>query len=211
LNEDGEFSKLRSVSHPSDWVFVFGCPSSWWRFKWAQSVGEFCPRFSGWSEYKKTLLAPFRSLYLPIREMYALQIQYMPDVKGLTKCLSRHRNIVLFTHCDRVTRRVELREGMVGYDELLKCIPQDFDGIVDLSVCKPVGLPEMIKSRAPRTVVRATTEKLDAVGWLHFYAHLFLTLGERKCSYSEALLETTNEFRRSASSARRQQASGENI
>jgi hypothetical protein len=190
-------TNLSRITTPRDWTFVFGCPSSKWRFTCARARGEFCHSYADWADYQRRLLSPYRGLFPYLARTHGLRILHMPSATQLQRALASASNFVLFAHCDKRTRRVELREGMVSFERLLDCIPRQFAGIADLSVCEPDDLPLLVKARAPQANVRATGSQLTAVGWLHFYAYLFITMAESPRSYAQALLESASRFRSS--------------
>jgi hypothetical protein len=119
---------------------------------------------------------------------------------------SSNKVVILFTHWKDNT--VEFFDGMATLDEIIKVIPNNFDGIVDLCVCHPENLAIKIRNHLPPTsLIRYTEVENTPYKWLYFYWAVFTILdesdldesddsgsGDSGCSYLEALEKAVEAF-----------------
>jgi hypothetical protein len=183
-------SVYRTSLRLSDWTFVFGLPTQKSEFEWSRAVGEFCHNFDSWGSYDEYLLSRLTKLILPLRSC-GLRVVLCANSRKLRGALQRDRAVVLYTHCNSTSRRLEFREGMIDFETVARGISRDFSGIADISACEAAGLECVIKAKAPRCAVKVVPCKLDALGWLRFYATFFLQFSEREMSYAEAIVLTS--------------------
>jgi hypothetical protein len=100
--------------------------------------------------------------------------------------------VALLGHC-RNGQEIEFADGFASLSDVVLAIPEDFDGVLDISVCRPHDFVKLAKKRAPNAVIRTARTELDGREWLFFYIKMFVNIG-RLGSYGVALLQTINEF-----------------
>jgi len=84
---------------------------------------------------------------------------------------------------------LELCDGGVTMDELLAAIPQEFAGVLDLSVCNSFAFGESIKRRRPDCTIIENVFLARAELRLALYALVIDRLAREPARYSDALTE----------------------
>lgn len=136
-----------------------------------------------WLSHLETLSSlGLRGTYAIAFEEFILAINDRPAV------------LALIGHCDEV-KGTEFSDGYKSIDKIVAEIPSGFQGVLDISVCKPTKFIGKAKAKAPLCAYRDTDESLEPEDWLAFYVSLFLNIGARG-TYGAALIQTINEFNR---------------
>ena len=73
-------------------------------------------------------------------------------------------------------------------DEFIDSVPVKYDGVIDLSVCKPVEIASVLKDKRRMAVVKSSNKSISFIYWLYFYGVAFdIILKEKVHFYSNAL------------------------
>ena len=83
---------------------------------------------------------------------------------------------------------IELADGLVSSEEIVRVVPTDFKGIMDLCVCHPVGLVAQIKQKCPDCLVKYTNTDATPLWWLYLYEAMFKILPTQP-DYFQALAD----------------------
>ena len=100
--------------------------------------------------------------------------------------------VILFSHWREDT--IEFFDGLVGIPDIVKAIPYEFEGLIDLCVCHPEKLTFALRSERPKCLIRYTQKKATPYIWLYFYLMVFKRLKEENITYLQALELTINDF-----------------
>lgn len=173
MSTDEPPSPWRQVLNLSDWTFLWAFPddeASYWR---AMGTSEFCAQSEGWPDYQERALRHLEERIVPL-EQQGLTLVRNCTLADLNWALRHKRGVLLFSHCNRYRHDIEFRGGaMVAQVDIVRHVPRDFAGILDLSVCKPLeSLPLAIKAVAPACGVAYTDFELTLPEWIEIYADL---------------------------------------
>lgn len=192
---------------PSDCVLAFGIPTCEKEFLNAlkDSARRDLVRNKVWGEYDLNFVRHLkkiepRMLKLGVRTVHQLTLQ---DFGSLFRD-SANKVIILFSHWRESDQTVEFFSGMAGNDEIIDTIPNDFDGIFDLTVCRPKNLAIRLREHLPpKSLIKYVNVNNTAALWLYFYWAVFTVLhdstdwkngGEPGATYLEALEKAAEEF-----------------
>jgi hypothetical protein len=81
---------------------------------------------------------------------------------------------------------VEFADGLANVDTLLRNMPSDFRGILDLAVCNSVATGSAIKARFPHSTVIMNRGDIKLGYRLVFYRQTLRVLAECDCDFPEA-------------------------
>ena len=82
--------------------------------------------------------------------------------------------IILFTHsCNQL---IEFRVGLTSAENLVKHIPSDFSGFIDLSVCHPIDLVKTLDRVLPNAICHYIDATVTPVLWMQYFLFLFKQL-----------------------------------
>ncbi len=82
--------------------------------------------------------------------------------------------IILFTHsCNQL---IEFRDGLTSAENLVKHIPSDFSGFIDLSVCHPIDLVKTLDRVLPNAICHYIDATVTPVLWMQYFLFLFKQL-----------------------------------
>jgi hypothetical protein len=84
--------------------------------------------------------------------------------------------MILFAHWSDSDGRIELTDGLVSSEQVVSGVPSDFAGIIDLCVCHPRRLVELLKQKCPDCLVKFTDTKATPLWWIYLYAAMFKIL-----------------------------------
>lgn len=181
---------------PHDCVLAFGLPLTADDFKAAfhDPNRDYARQYpAGWEQYRRNFAShveDFIARYkkLGVRVVYGLRGS---DLVGLFACGSV---VTLFTHW--TASGIELCDGILRLSSVVDSVPYTFSGVLDLCVCHPKGLPELLVRDRPLCSVRYIEDDAKPVFWLAFYEALYrlLKLGGR--TYRDAMTEIILELRR---------------
>ncbi len=187
---------------PSDCVLAFGIPTSEDEFWVARedSKRDFAKNLI-WQQYDFQFVSHLRKIE---RRLAKLGLRIVPQLtlQDFGKLFRDPSNkvVILFSHW--TNDAVEFFDGMATEEEIIRVIPCEFDGIVDLCVCHPDNLPIRIRNHLPPTaLIKHIDVKATPIIWLYFYWAVFTILidsnnSDSGTSYLEALEKAVKEFGR---------------
>ena len=182
---------------PSDCIAAFGIPMSEAEFWDAKDdagrdfVTNCCPV---WQVYNLDIISHFEEV-TPHFERLGVQIirtLRLTDLRGLFNNNS-DKTIILFSHWNDDS--MEFFDGMASSDAVVKEIPSDFAGIIDLCACHPTNLAiKLRKHLHPDALIKSTDKKNTFHKWLYFYWAVFTILDESNVTYLDALRKGVKAF-----------------
>ncbi len=125
------------------------------------------------------------------------KIEVIRSVKytQVINCYKNYKYIILFNHWIEKNDCVEFFDGEIPYSTIANDIPDGFQGIIDLCICNPQKLSDMIQSRGLNTLCRLIEKEVDIVFWLHFVTILFTVIDKFEMSYIDAVDFTKNQIK----------------
>jgi hypothetical protein len=187
------------ISRPQDCVLGFGIPTSAERFLASRRHGFpgcFAAGFSGLPDYEAQVLEPFRRIGAQIREVGARVVTDLTlDQYGDLFRDGRIHAVILFSHWGEGF--IELRDGPAGSAAIVRTVPQDFAGIIDLCVCHPEELLPCLRATHPDSVIHYIAANATPILWLSFYRDLLRLLRPGMRTYMAAALELKDAYFRS--------------
>jgi hypothetical protein len=191
---------------PSDCVLAFGIPTCKEEFEKAKndSLERDLVKNIDWDRYEESFVRYLKKiepqfLKLGVRVIHRLTLQ---DYGKLFRD-SSNKVIILFSHWKKTADTVEFFNGMATIDEITGVVPEDFDGIIDLTVCHPRGLAIKLRERlTDKSLIKFVNKRNAAHLWLYFYWAVFTFLndsidpgtGNPGATYLEALEKSVEEF-----------------
>lgn len=193
MNEERTITPARRGITLSDCVFLCCLPLSKTKFASIRSTSEYCGRFATWSRYQAALNVDRRRRQLETLSSLGLRGCEAATFDKFRVAISdRPPVLALLGHC-RKSEEIEFADGFKSLHEIVSVIPRDFDGVLDVSVCNPLGFVEMAKKRARSAVIRAAEARLSGREYLLFYETMFINIGQLG-GYGMAVLQTINDF-----------------
>lgn len=184
----------KRIIHCDDCVLAFAIPTSHASFiecKHNPENRDFVPyRCGAWQKYEHEFIRLFEMIAPTVRSWGGALIHEL-TLEKFTGLFQRFPIIILFAHYkdkdDHVPiSLVEFYDGLVPIPDVVDCIPFSFAGVLDLCVCHPEGLAELIRDERPNCLTRWSDEKAKPRYWLYFYLHLFSVLREGSHTYLAA-------------------------
>ncbi|NEH49588.1 hypothetical protein GR210_12425 [Rhizobium leguminosarum] len=177
----------------SDWAFLFAFPTD--RRSFEQSFAwNFTAKFDNWDHYRSRVLDPFTELIVPL-ESAGLSIYRWASLLDLTHALRSKKAVILFTHHE--DGELEFRARMVPFDRVLAVLPLEFDGIFELSACKPTEKMVLdVRARCRQCGVPYMADEITPYTWLIYYALLLKEFDMSPTSYRAADVVALEEFRK---------------
>lgn len=186
------------VVKPSDCVLVFGIPTCEEDFEdakddtFGRDFVTNCSRV--WYKYYDEAISHLEKIEphlkkLGVRVIHGLKLS---DWRSLFNNNS-NKVIILFSHWKDDS--VEFFDGMATSDTVVKQVPEDFEGIIDLCVCHPTNLAIKLRNHLPpSSLIRFIDKKTTPYKWLYFYWAVFTILHDSEVSYLEALEQSVKAF-----------------
>lgn len=176
---------------PSDCAIAFGIPVSLEDFRRKPTHG-FARQFWQANGRIKRFLADYELTSGVMKECKTCVITNL-TLERFGDLFQRHQVVILFSHAENSS--VEFHEGLVEIDRVVQQIPEQFDGILDITMCFSRELFRALRRERPKCFpFYATEESLDAQAWLFFYKALFMYLKHRDLSYPEASKDLVRGF-----------------
>lgn len=152
-------------------------------------------------QYLREIVYPWRCFETRAKEC-GVHVLGPVDQAGLARHLSsrRFRILVLVSHFE--AGRVELADGLHSICEVVEAIPIDFAMFIDLCVCHPAGLNEMIRAQRPLCHVRSSRRSATLAFWLPMYSVLFHELRRKPRPYLDAQDEVIRHYTRVSAAER---------
>jgi len=147
---------------------------------------------SSWSKYRKEVVEVLSELE-PGYKRLGVQIIHRLKANDLNSCFTQKcRYMILIAHW--YCNEVEFYDQMLSCTEFASVIPEDYDGIIDLCVCTPEPLAQIIKDSRPDCTIRYSHTRASLSFWLQFYNVFFHTIHKDELSPNEAFEKVTKEF-----------------
>lgn len=140
---------------------------------------------AGWHQYAVQWLTPFRRF---LDECMDLGVTYEPtdSLQAIKKCFERREMRVLLLISHWHEEQVEWGGRFEPIEALVGCVEQDFDGVLDLCICHPKRLRELLDLDRPKCLIRYSTQEVDPEYWFPYFKGLFCLLNEGRHSYASA-------------------------
>ena len=95
----------------------------------------------------------------------------------------------------KTSRDIELADGLRSVDEFISEIPQDFIGVLDLTVCHSVVLGNAIKRERPEITIAMNRHAASARTRLVLYLAILRELKRKPQLFGDAVVNVRNIFR----------------
>jgi len=177
------------VVKPSQCIFAIGLPTSRAAFERDRrsELKDFVPkRLPSWLRYTHEIILPFRH-YLPHYRKLGVQVVEEVDETTLRSLFSENSHAVLILFSHFTDQHVELSDRMVSVTRFVELVPEGFDGIIDLCVCHPDGLPFRLRDERPASSIKFTHREATTAAWLAMYRVMFELLKRCEMSYAKGL------------------------
>jgi hypothetical protein len=153
-----------------------------------------------WNQYENEIVAPYKNLK---KYFSKTGIQFMEDITlnrfAEVLVLKQQKLIIYLSHCaggGTLSEAIEFSDGLVHFEKLVAVTPEDYDKILDFSVCNPVKFADMAQTRRPQMVVRYTAKPISIIYWILFYTEMLAEMitnnGNYFSAYKTALYKMLN-------------------
>lgn len=202
----GEHGVLTRIVKPCECAIAFGIPTSEEAFRRdvSRPDKDFARHFGGlWSRYNFEFVSVLRGIEPAMRRLRVPIVQNLD--RGHFQALTRSASVViLFSHwCDQ---GIEFADGLCSVSVVAETVAPEFEGILDLCVCRSTELAAAVRSKR-RCIVRHTVDVVDPASsvtpipsevtpeyWLYFFMMLFKHLDQVDTSYPSAFEHVMNLF-----------------
>jgi hypothetical protein len=185
---------IQRVIKPADCTLAFGIPTSlqeYRRYRLAREDHDFISRFGNQERDFELAVLEYMERIIPAIEQTGARVERAITLKrfGALLCDPSRLVLTVFSHWNEDS--VEFADGMAPISRIVKEVPLEYSGIVDLCVCNPNDLVMKLRQQRPRIALIRHTDANLAVGlWLWVYLELFKILQEAELTWLTAL-ETT--------------------
>jgi hypothetical protein len=194
---------MSEIMKPRACAVAFALPTSEADFVWSeeQPYSDYAKRFKagGWAQYQASCEHLQRCIqgYLNIGVGLVHERLRLGDWGNL---FQQYRVVILFAHSIKPDapgnrQSVELWNCRASVDQLVNAIPAGFDGVIDLSACRPFDLAEAIERCRPNCSVYIVPHDVHPVIWAEIYSTIFRVLDRFELSYLEAVEKVVTEYR----------------
>lgn len=175
---------------PSDCIIAFGLPTDEEEFWEAKDdvrrdfVRNCCP---AWQAYRYDIVSHLEQIE-PYYEGLGVRVVHGLKLSGLRELLSANSDKVFILFSHRKDDSVEFFDGMASPEAIVREIPANFRGIIDLCVCDPTKLAIQIRNHlSPDFLIKFTDITNTPYRWFYFYWAVFTILDDLDVTYTEAL------------------------
>lgn len=159
--------RATDIVAPTDCALLIGIPLDRAHFDRSCSLlgsyaWEFCARTGllshdqKWRSYDEQVGAVLRDTAHHVSTM-GVSVTAAATTSDLGTALRQHRVVTLFTHHDETSSRVEFATGLCDIATVLTEAPE-FDGVVELALCKSDGMAVSFKAQFPCATIIANLE-----------------------------------------------------
>lgn len=185
----------KKIIKPENCIMAFGIPVSKKRFKDHQlsNKADFAKRFINWSQYHHQFVSNIEKV-IPAIIQLGVSIEPELRLKDFEHLFNKNKIdvVILFSHWNQ--NSIEFDDGLAHIQSIVRKIPQDYYGILDLCVCHPDDFTKILRECRPNCLIRYTHQKATPYIWLYFYTVLFNYLKDYNSTYLEALETVIKEF-----------------
>ncbi|MEX3846255.1 hypothetical protein [Paraburkholderia sp. BR10882] len=147
----------------------------------------------GWSQYE-TQLASQLNVFSDELSGLGVKIIKNLDIEELRLIFLDKTVVVVVIFSHWAGRSVEMHGRLVDAEEIVRCVPQDFFGIFDICVCRPMFLIERLSRDRQNCTVRHIPVKADPEMWWLYFLCLFRLLASGNRNYLDATVEVSQAF-----------------
>jgi hypothetical protein len=147
-------------------------------------VRSCCPL---WPRYRSHVIAPATRL---IDDSIGRGVNVVRDATAADLAeLFRQPSDAVIVVSHWLDDQIELADGMYRIEDIVACVPETFDGVIDLCVCNPEPLAIALRERRLSCITRYA--QIPAIPYILFgyYRALLHRLARQDCSYLTASVE----------------------
>jgi len=193
-------TNFNKIIKPYNCVLAFGIPTSEQEFYQdiLQPNKEFVKYCcSGWPKYYYEVVSLIEHI-TPKLQALGVNIVNKLTLNEFARLFQENRFsvIILVAHWKKEDINgdefIEFYDGLANVYDVANQIPQDFSGILDLSVCNPEKLALILRNR--KVLTRYIPKRTIPYIWLSFYTVLFDLLYSHNLAYFDAFEIIANEI-----------------
>ncbi|GGG30110.1 hypothetical protein GCM10011344_33780 [Dokdonia pacifica] len=181
---------------PNQCVLAFGIPTDKESFfsDLKNPNKDFAKNFYTWSKYNREVVSELNAI-LPKLSRSGIVIKQNLTLDEFKPLFDKYEVVILFSHWKKEKSKIEFYDGLVDYNHIASLIPDDYSGVIDLSVCSQTELALLIRKTKSKDLICIYNQK-EAIPfvWLNFYAELFKHLKEMNTTYLNAFNIITSKF-----------------
>lgn len=119
----------------------------------------------------------------------------LSNKNDFVSALSDQTTIILTAHRHRYLSCIELLDGNLPIEEMVDCIPESFDGYIDISSCFSTSIQPKVKIQAPKTTIIAANTEISIELRMFLYRHIITYMAlHPQASYKDAFTIITLRF-----------------
>lgn len=187
-------SLYQLVTKPDDCAFLLGLPVTKEGFYRSQKTGtaSYTKRFLDWPEYCREFLDDYRLLRAKLVQLGVHLVEHssLDDFNDVWSY--GYHAVVLFSHWSN--DGIEYRDGFVSLEDVAAAIPDKILCTLDLCVCHPQRLVEMLNVTHRSLLTKSIWHKADPKYWCMFYEAFFVLLESKEISYPDGIDEIASAF-----------------
>lgn len=153
-----------------------------------------------WKHYEEEISVPYL-MFKKEFSRHGFVIHDYTTFDDFAKHINDYKINIVFSHCDTPilknesggfydlkNQKVEFFDRLVGAQDFLDVVSDDYDNIIDLSVCKPIHIAQTLKLQRKNCIVKSSNKKLGISMWLYIYSRIFeaIRLGDAE-DYSDVI------------------------
>lgn len=146
---------------------------------------------STWTKYNHEIVNETNRVF-PVLTDWGLKIKYELVSSEIRQLFDNKLVVIIFSHWKEDC--IELYDGLIKIKDLVDQIPTNWNGIIDLCICHPKALVDLIDKERPKCLTRYSNRQATPAFWINFYLLLFKILNDNNKSYLLALEETVAIF-----------------
>jgi hypothetical protein len=215
--ESGRCENAPEPVKPNQCVMAFTFPVTEREFllEVRNSSKEFLGKYRYWSRYYAEFVRHYHLVMPEISRLgTAVQVNVTMEQFGNFFVDGHFRAVILYAHwkgegvtdfktadgpggtecCDEPWSAVEFFDGFQPVANIVDKVPPDFNGVLDLCVCRPEPLVAALHRDRPACVVKDTNGSAMPHRWLYFHLSLFKLLSATEIEYTNAVAATIKPF-----------------
>lgn len=191
------------MTQPADCAVLFALPTSRVGFEWLrfEAQSEYANRFLlGWDQYEE-VCNDLNDAVVRYKAQGVTHVALDARREGWPRAFLDSDVVIIFAHWmefDTGAGAIEFSDGPFSVDALVDQIPEDFTGVIDLSVCHPFGFADQVARHKPNCSVCYAEYAVSPSIWAEIYCSIFEVLRRTGMDYREAVTRVTLEYRRQA-------------
>lgn len=145
-----------------------------------------------WEVYQQEVVKPYKDFE---KQFSKLGFHFIDSVTFdmFKNQLDKYKVMIIFSHCKTGTEEaIEFFDRLVETNEFVSAFPEDYNKVVDLSVCNPKVTANRLKMEREKMLVKSSIGKsISFIYWLYFYSVAFDVIYKNKVSSYSQVLEQT--------------------